>query len=75
MTTATVSTVECVFCYKTHLETPPERMCRNREGVMVMGYDAHDWTYNRELVKGVYSVVCKKTHDTILAPKLAKLES
>jgi hypothetical protein len=72
---ATVDTVECVLCHKTHLETPAERMCRNREGIMVMGYDAHDWTYNRELYKGVYSVVCKKTHDDILAPKLTRVES
>lgn len=75
MTTATVSTVECVVCYKQHLETPPERMCRDRDGNMVMGYDAHDWTYNRELYKDVYSVVCKKVHDKMLAPELSRLES
>jgi len=50
-------------------------MCRNNDGIMVMGHDAHDWTYVRELYKGVYSVVCKKTHDDILAPKQSKVES
>ena len=72
---ATVDTVECVLCHKTHLETPPERECRNKDGVMVMGHDAHDWTYYRDWYKGEYSVICKKTHDEIIAPKLKKVES
>lgn len=72
---AIVETVECVLCMKTHLETPPERMCRNKDGVMVLGHDAHDWAYYREWYKGVYSVICKKVHDEMLAPKLSKLES
>ena len=71
---ATVSTVECVICRKTHLETPPERMVRNKEGVMVFGLDAHDWTYYREWYKGEYAVVCKKTHDKVLAPDLKRAE-
>lgn len=64
---ATVSTVECVVCHVTHLETPPLRA----DGEL----DAHDWTYYREWYKGAYSVVCKKAHDKMLAPELAKLES
>lgn len=58
---STISTVECVICHKTHLETPPVR----EDGEL----DARDWGYYREFYKGVYSVVCKKTHDEMLAPK------
>lgn len=67
MTTAMVSTVECVICMKTHLETPPPRDTGE--------YDARDWTYYRDSYKGVYSVVCKQEHDALLAPELSKLES
>lgn len=72
---AEVSTVECAVCFKTHLETPPQKMTPNMDGVMILGYDAHDWTYYREWYKGEYSVVCKKVHDKLLAPELSKLES
>lgn len=72
---ATVETVECVVCHKTHLTTPPQKMTLNKDGVMVMGYDSRDWGYYRDMYKGVYSVICKETHDAELAPKLSKLES
>ena len=65
--TITVSTVECVICFTTHLETPPPRDTGE--------YDARDWTYYRDNYKGVYAVVCKKTHDELLAPKLAEVGS
>lgn len=70
-----VETVECAVCFKTHLETPPEKMTMNKDGVMVMGYDARDWSYYRDWYQGVYAVVCKKVHDKLLAPELSKLES
>ena len=70
---ATVSTVECVVCHVTHLETPPKRNTLNKDGVMIHGYDSKDWTYYRDSYKGVYSVICKKTHDELLAPKLSKV--
>lgn len=74
--TDTVSTVECVICGQLHQETPPPKEnVLDKDGNRIFGYDAHDWTYTRDLVDGVYSVVCKKTHDAELAPKLSKLES
>lgn len=72
---ATVSTVECALCHKTHLETPPEREGVDLDGKRVIGVWPKDFTYYRELYKGVYSVVCKKTHDDILAPALSRVES
>lgn len=58
---SSISTVECVICHKTHLETPPVR----DDGE----YDARDWGYYRDSINGVYSVVCKKEHDAQIAPK------
>ena len=69
----TVSTVECVICHVTHLETPAERMTLDKDGVMVLGYDSKDWAYYRDLYEGVYSVICKKTHDDLLAPKMSQV--
>ena len=57
----TVDTVECVICHKTHLETPPAREDGTRHH--------KDWGYYRDRWKGVYSVICKKTHDDLVAPK------
>ena len=71
----TVSTVECVICHVTHLETPAQKRTLNKDGVMVLGYDSKDWTYCRDSYKGVYSVLCKKTHDDLIAPKLMKVEN
>lgn len=73
--TDTVSTVECVVCHTTHLETPPAKYTLNKDGVMIHGYDSKDWTYYRDMYKGVYSVICKKTHDDLIAPKLMKVEN
>lgn len=73
--TDTVSTVECVICHVTHLETPPQKITLDKDGANVLGYDSKDWTYYRDLYKGEYAVICKKTHDAELAPKLSKLES
>ena len=56
-----IDTVECVICHKTHLETPPKRESGD--------FDARDWGYYRERWNGVYSVICKKTHDDLVAPK------
>lgn len=56
-----VETVECVICHKTHLETPPPR--EHNE------FDARDWGYYRDNWEGVYSVICKKEHDALVAPK------
>jgi hypothetical protein len=69
---AQVSTVECVICHLTHLETPAEKTTMDKDGVMVLGYDSKDWTYYRDLYKGVYSVICKKTHDSLFATKTSK---
>lgn len=57
----TVDTVECVICHKTHLETPPPR----EDGE----YDARDWGYYRDNWNEVYSVICKTTHNDLVAPK------
>jgi hypothetical protein len=32
-------------------------------------YDARDWGYYRDQWNGVYSVICKKSHDELVAPK------
>lgn len=56
-----VETVECVICFRTHLETPPPREMNE--------YDARDWGYFRDNWNGVYSVICKKVHDELVAPK------
>ena len=63
----TVSTVECVICHTTHLETPRVR----EDGE----YNAKDWTYYRDNYEGTYSVLCKKTHDDLISPKSMKVES
>lgn len=73
--TETVSTVECAVCHVTHLETPPERMTLDKDGKNVLGYDSRDWGYYRDFYNGEYTVICKKAHDDLLAPKLSKLES
>lgn len=70
-----VSTVECAVCMKTHLETPPEREGVDLDGKRVIGVWPKDFTYYRDWYEGAYNVVCKKEHDAVLAPKLAKLES
>lgn len=65
---ALINTVECVICHVTHLETP--RVRENNE------YDAKDWTYYRDSYLDLgYSVICKRVHDNLIAPKPAKLES
>lgn len=66
---STISTVECVICHKTHLETPAQKMTQNKDGVLVFGFDARDWGYYRDNWNGVYSVICKKEHDALVAPK------
>ncbi len=64
---ATISTVECVVCNRTHLETPrPDDAGQ---------FHAKDWGYYRDWYKGVYSPICKRVHDNLIAPKPAKLES
>jgi hypothetical protein len=74
--TDTVSTVECVICFTTHLETPPAKdNVLDKDNNLVFGLDSKDWTYYRDLYEGQYAVICKKTHDAELAPKLSKLES
>lgn len=73
---AVVDTVECVVCFKTHLEVPPEREGLNLDGVMVTGVWPADYSYYRDnYLKEGYSVICRKAHDKLLAPKLVKLES
>jgi hypothetical protein len=57
----TVETVVCVVCGKTHLETPPKR----EDGE----FHHKDWGYYRDNWNGVYSVICKKEHDQLVAPK------
>jgi hypothetical protein len=65
---ATVSTVECVICKKTHIETPPVR----EDGQ----HHAKDWGYYRDNFRTFgYAVICKRVHDDIVAPKPMKQES
>lgn len=65
---AVVSTVECVICHVTHLETPPVR----EDGLL----HAKDFGFYRDNFRTFgYSPICKRKHDDIVAPKPMKQES
>lgn len=66
--------LQCAVCGSEHVETPPERDGYNGDGVLVMGYWPIDYTYYKDLYEGEYVVICKRVHDSLLAPKLPPIK-
>lgn len=56
------------------MDTPPEREGRDLDGKMVTGVWPTDYTYYKDFWNGEYVTICKKTHDELLAPKLAPIK-